>query len=173
MNRAPSDVETDTDALVVLTGGTERVAAAIGLLKQKKAERLLISGVNKKVDWVLLAQTVKGLPDDLSDKVTLGHEACNTRQNALESKDWLDQNGFTSVRLVTASYHMPRSLSEFHDVMPDIKIIPHPVFPQTVKHDEWWKWRGTFALIVSEYTKFLVVAVKHVFSFNTETVCEQ
>ena len=178
VNRAPQDMTTQTEALIVLTGGTERVAAAIDLLKQEKAEKLLISGVNKKVDWVLLAQTIDELPEQLTGKITLGHVACNTRQNALESKDWLEKNSFTSVRLVTASYHMPRSLSEFKNVMPDMKIIPHPIFPQTVKHDEWWKWPGTFTLITSEYMKFLIVSVKHVFpfihdSFNAETVCEQ
>ena len=178
VNRQPEDTATVTQALIVLTGGTERVAAAVDLLRQEKAERLFISGVNKKVDWVLLAQTINELPDQLNDKITLGHVACNTRQNALESRDWLKRNGFQTVRLVTASYHMPRSLSEFKNVMPEITIIPYPVFPQTVKHDEWWKWPGTFALITSEYMKFLIVAVKHVFpfihdSYNAETVCEQ
>lgn len=178
VNRAPKDVTTVTEALIVLTGGTERVATAVDLLKQEKAERLFISGVNKRVDWVLLAQTINELPEQLADKITLGHVACNTRQNALESKDWLERNRFQSVRLVTASYHMPRSLSEFRNVMPDMKIIPHPVFPQTVKHEEWWKWPGTFALITSEYVKFLFVSIKHIFpfihdSFNAETVCEQ
>ena len=178
VNSSPQDVTTKTDALIVLTGGTERVASALELLKQNKAEKLLISGVNKKVDWVLLAQTVDELPDGLGDKVTLGHVACNTRQNALESKNWLERNRFQSARLVTASYHMPRSLSEFKNVMPEMKIIPHPIFPHTVKHDEWWKWKGTFALIISEYTKFLIVTMKHLLpftndSFNAETVCEQ
>ena len=178
VNRAPDDVSTETEALIVLTGGTERVAAAVELLKQKRAEKLLISGVNKKVDWVLLAETINELPDNLNDKITLGHVACNTRQNALESKDWLERNGFGSVRLVTASYHMPRSLSEFKNVLPETRIIPYPVFPQTVKHDEWWKWPGTFALITSEYLKFLFVKIKHLFpfihdSFNAETVCER
>lgn len=178
VNRDVSDAATETDALIVLTGGTERVAVAVDLLKRKKAGKLLISGVNKNVDMGLLAKTVDELPEELAANITLGHVACNTRQNALESKDWTDKNGFKSVRLVTASYHMPRSLSEFHNVMPDVKIIPHPVFPQTVKHDEWWKWRGTFMLITEEYVKYLIVTVKHIFpfihdSFNAETVCEQ
>ena len=167
VNQGPEDTDTTTDAIVVLTGGTERVAAAVELLKQKKAEKLLISGVNEKVDWSLMAATIDELPEDLGDNITLGHVAGNTRGNALESKDWLDKNGFTSLRLVTASYHMPRSLSEFKDVMPGAVIIPHPVFPQTVKHDEWWKWPGTFALITSEYMKFLVVAVSHFLPFST------
>ena len=58
VNQAPEDTTTQTHALIVLTGGTERVASAVDLLKQGMAEKLLISGVNKKVDWVLLAQTI-------------------------------------------------------------------------------------------------------------------
>ena len=38
VNRGPEDTGTTTDAIVVLTGGTERVAAAVDLLKQGKAE---------------------------------------------------------------------------------------------------------------------------------------
>jgi len=60
------------------------------------------------------------------------------------------------MRLVTAAYHMPRSLLEMHDIMPEVKIVPHPVFPDHVKQDEWWAWPGTAALTASEYNKFLI-----------------
>ena len=163
VNKQVYDADTNTDAIVVLTGGTERVAAGVNLLKENKAEKLLISGVHEDVDWNLLSQTLDELPENLSDRITLGHLASNTHGNALETKEWLKRNDYKSVRLVTASYHMPRSLSEFKSVMPDMMIIPHPVFPQTVKHDEWWKWPGTLALITSEYIKFLVVVAGHTF----------
>lgn len=178
VNCPPEDTQTRTDAIVALTGGTERLATAAELLKEEKADKMLISGVDRKVDWMLLAETVHELPDTLADRITLGHVACNTRDNALETRDWLERNGFKSIRLVTASYHMPRSLSEFKNVMPEMVIIPHPIFPQTVKHKEWWKWPGTFALILSEYTKFLVVSARHALpfipndtTFNAEQVC--
>lgn len=128
VNRPPRDTDTKTDAIVALTGGTERVAAAVDLLKRGAADKLLISGVNRKVDWLKLAETIDDLPENLGEKITLGHVACNTRENALESKEWLNRNGFKSVRLVTASYHMPRSLSEFRNVLDGVEIIPHPVF---------------------------------------------
>ncbi len=178
VNRPPRDTDTKTDAIVALTGGTERVAAAVDLLKRGAADKLLISGVNRKVDWLKLAETIDDLPENLGEKITLGHVACNTRENALESKEWLNRNGFKSVRLVTASYHMPRSLSEFRNVLDGVEIIPHPVFPQTVKHAEWWKWPGTFALITSEYTKYLIVVSSHAMPFlktslNFDTVCQK
>lgn len=178
VNKKPVDENTKTEAIVALTGGTERLATAVELLKQGKAQKLLISGVDRKVDWLNLAQTIDELPPELNDKIVLGHVARNTMENALESLAWMKRNGFTSLRLVTASYHMPRSYSEFKNVMPDIKILPHPVFPQTFKHADWWKWRGSTALIVSEYTKFLFVSLRNLLprrlpAFDSSEVLEK
>ena len=174
------DAETKTQAIIALTGGTERLATGVELLKQGKAEKLLISGVNQVVDWKLLSQSIDALPDELSEKITLGYVACDTRENALETKMWMQENGYTSLRLVTASYHMPRSLLEFHDVLPGYTILPHPVFPPRFKHKDWWKWPGTTALIASEYSKYLVVLLRHVLPFipnkktlNTETASQK
>ena len=159
-----------TEAIVTLTGGTDRVATGADLLKREKAEKLLISGVNQAVDWNLLSRTVEALPEELADRITLGHIACDTWENALESRYWMRKNGFKSLRLVTAAYHMPRSLSEFKNVMPDVLIIPHPVFPAGFKHDEWWKYPGTAALLISEYNKFLLVSVRHMLPFIPEKI---
>lgn len=167
INTLPKDLDVSTEALVALTGGTDRLATAVELLKNGKAQKLLISGVNKNVDWSLLTKTVENLPDELSERITLGHSACNTEENALESKAWMEKNGFKSVRLVTAAYHMPRSLSEFKAAMPDADIRVYPVFTTSFKNTEWWKWRGSAALLISEYTKFLIVSVRHVLPFRT------
>ena len=50
---------------------------------------------------------------------------------------------------------MRRSLLEFHAAMPAVRIVPHAVFPATVKTD-WWRWPGTASLIAREYTKFVL-----------------
>jgi hypothetical protein len=39
--------------------------------------------------------------------------------------------------------------------MPEIEIVAHPVFPDQVKQERWWAWRGTAALLVNEYVKYL------------------
>ena len=66
------------------------------------------------------------------------------------------QKAIKSLRLVTAAYHMPRSRLEFANVMPGVEIVPHPVFPEHVKQNEWWAWPGTAALMASEYNKYLM-----------------
>jgi uncharacterized SAM-binding protein YcdF (DUF218 family) len=85
----------------------------------------------------------------------LGHEADDTFGNAQETAQWIRGQGFHSLRLVTAWYHMPRSLLEFGRAMPEIDIVAHPVFPAQVKQEHWWAWRGTAVLLISEYVKYL------------------
>ena len=70
------------------------------------------------------------------------------------------EEGFRSLRLVTASYHMPRSVAEFRAASPELVIIDHPVFPGHVKIDEWWRWPGTTILIVGEYHKYLFARIR-------------
>ena len=57
------------------------------------------------------------------------YAATSTMGNAIETADWIKKSGFNSIILVTANYHMPRSLMLFRHIMPEIRIIPHPVFP--------------------------------------------
>ena len=34
--------------------------------------------------------------------------------------------------------------------------MPHPVVPAAVRVSDWWMWRRTTGLIVTEYNKYLV-----------------
>lgn len=155
--RLPTAVENKmvkTEAIVVLTGGSERVATGIELLANGAADRLYISGVGAAVSASDLIGL--GCPDreTLVSKMTLGSEAVDTPGNALEMAKWAVQDNIGSIRLVTAAYHMPRSLRELSQAIPNIEIIPHPVFPEHVKSD-WWRHPGTASLIAGEYTKYL------------------
>jgi len=149
------DAETHTDAIVVLTGGSGRLRAGIDLLLADRGDRLFVSGVYRGVEVTQLLAVLKQRTDDIEDRISIGN-AVDTIENAIETAAWMKENGFTSMRLVTAAYHMPRSLLEMHDMMPEVKIVPHPVFPDHVKQDEWWAWPGTAALTASEYNKFLI-----------------
>lgn len=144
-----------TDAIVVLTGGSLRLQSGIDLLRQGKGRKLFVSGVNQQVDLDDLLGISGHAPDWALCCIVLGHEADDTFGNAQETAQWIRRQGFRSLRLVTAWYHMPRSLLEFDRAMPEIDIVPHPVFPDQVKQERWWEWRGTAVLLVSEYVKYL------------------
>lgn len=154
------DQETLSDAIVVLTGGSERLKQGLKLLIKKKAKKLFISGVYRGNDVRHLLQVQKHNPTEVLCCINLGYEATSTAGNAIESKNWINENRFKSIRLVTANYHMPRSLMLFHRIMPKIKIIPHPVFPAQFKRAKWWAWPGTAALIASEYSKYKIATIK-------------
>ena len=144
-----------TDAIVVLTGGSLRLQSGIDLLRAGKGRKLFVSGVNQQVDLDDLLGVSGHAPDWALCCIVLGHEADDTFGNAHETAQWIRRQGFRSLRLVTAWYHMPRSLLEFDRAMPEIDIVAHPVFPDQVKQERWWAWRGTAVLLVNEYVKYL------------------
>ena len=148
------------DAIVVLTGGSERVTTGLELLQSGLGKKLFISGVHKDatMDRVLGAQPV---PAELrACCIALGYQAGSTTGNAGETSDWMKAEGYRSLRLVTANYHMPRSLLLFHAAMPDMEVIPHPVTPDSVKLYEWWMHPGTIELLGTEYIKYLLAYVR-------------
>lgn len=159
---AVQEPERPVDAIVVLTGGDVRLSEGFALLDRGLAKKMLISGVDNGVDMPALLATLNGQvrPTQavLDCCVTLGYDARSTEGNARESFRWLTENGFTSVRLVTANYHMRRSLLEFRRVMPGIELLPHPVFPLEVQEPYWFLRPGTLYLLGNEYHKFLVAA---------------
>lgn len=158
--KAVEDTESHTDAIVVLTGGSDRLNTALDLLTAQKADKLFVSGVYRGIDVQQLLAVFQQSQEDLSCCVFLGYEADNTRGNAIETADWIAAQQAKSLRLVTATYHMPRSLLEFRRRMPGIAVIPHPVFPEPFKRDDWWLWPGSSSLLVSEYNKYLVAVVR-------------
>ena len=155
---APSPVK--SEAIVVLTGGSDRMAEGLRLLEGGFARKLFVSGVYHRVEVKELLRVAKKNPGEFECCIELGYSADNTAGNAHETAAWMDKEGFRSLRLVTASYHMPRSLIEFHRAMPEIEIIVHPVFPEGFKRDDWWLWPGSTILIASEFGKYLMALVR-------------
>jgi uncharacterized SAM-binding protein YcdF (DUF218 family) len=150
-----ADTTTRTDAIVVLTGGAERIETGLALLDEGLADHLFVSGAGLQVKTGDLLPRTPGLKAEVGEKITVGTVAANTPGNALETAAWAESKDVRSIRLVTAAYHMRRSLLEFHAAMPGVTIVPHAVFPPNVKSD-WWRWPGTASLIAREYTKFVV-----------------
>ena len=151
-----------TDAIVVLTGGSERLSAGLDLLAAGKGEKLLVSGVHpgSTLERVLAYHAVSESLRNCC--IILGHAAVDTLGNAQETRDWMKAENFHSLRLVTAQYHMTRSLLVFHALMPDIAIEPYPVMPESVRLEGWWSRCGTAVLFASEYNKYLFARLRAV-----------
>jgi uncharacterized SAM-binding protein YcdF (DUF218 family) len=149
-----------TDAIVVLTGGRLRVETALDLLGAGRAQKLFISGVNPRVDRGELLRAEGWTGGDDPGRIALGREAENTFGNARETADWMHQEGYRSLRLVTSWYHMRRSLLEFERAMPDTLIVAEPVFAGHSESEPWSGWFGIAMVTIGEYDKFLAAFLR-------------
>ncbi len=153
-----ADPDSETDAIVVLTGGSLRVETGLQLLAAGKAKKLFVSGVYHGVDVGDLLRVSRQAPERVQCCIVLGHAAESTLGNALETASFMRDEGYASLRLVTASYHMPRSLLEFARAMPQIRVVPDPVFPDIVA--DWWLRPLGLELYAVEYVKFLAALAR-------------
>jgi len=159
-----------TDAIVVLTGGSQRVGTGLDLLAAGLAERLLISGVHRDVDLNAVLRANGRDHDAAACCVDLGHSARTTRGNAAEAADWAARHGVRSLRLVTAAYHIPRSLLVFRHRLPAVRIVSHPVFPAGADPAGWWRRPATARLLMTEYNKYLAaLAREKLYALTKET----
>jgi uncharacterized SAM-binding protein YcdF (DUF218 family) len=149
-----------TDAIVVLTGGRGRVARGTDLLASGVAERMLISGVGANAAARDLIPKERLASHTLACCVTLGRAARNTRENAVETAGWVAANRVASLRLVTADFHIPRSLLEFRAHLPQVEIVADPVTSENVRLARWWRWPGTAVLLAGEYNKYLAARAR-------------
>lgn len=161
INGYAEHIDERTDAIVVLTGGRNRISAAIRLLNDNMAEHLFISGVEKHTTMADIAGSLKTQINN-PEKIELGYKATNTIENAREIKEWIEKNNIKSIRLITSNYHTPRSLAELKAYKLPLEIIPTPVYSEKVAR-HWWQSWGTFKLISVEYNKYLVVIFRNLF----------
>jgi len=146
------------DAIVALTGGELRLDRAAALLEQGLGKRLLITGVDLSASKADLKRVAHGRRrfDCCAD---LGFIAADTRGNAQETADWVLTHDYKSLIVVTANYHMPRTLTEFSTAMPHVALEPYPVEPRDIDFTHWWRNPHTLRLVNSEYAKYLASVV--------------
>jgi uncharacterized SAM-binding protein YcdF (DUF218 family) len=163
-----SAVQGALTGIVVATGGGRRVSTGIDLLNDHIGARLLISGTGSgvsKSDLVFLMADggieTNRLQTLMSCCVDLGQTAKNTRGNAKEAAIWFKQNEFSHIIVVTADYHMPRSLIHFAQALPDADIIPYAVPSYALMQTDqsrsaWWTQPSTVMMLSREYGKYLI-----------------
>ena len=157
---APAPAARPAQGIVALTGGDERLSAAVNLLETHNGERLLISGVHPNTTKDELRKLTHGGPrfDCCAD---LGYAASNTRGNAQEAAAWARDHRFNSLIVVTASYHMPRSLTEFQAAMPGVRLEPYAVEPADINLAGWWHDLRALRVLQGEYVKYLFSTVRN------------
>jgi uncharacterized SAM-binding protein YcdF (DUF218 family) len=147
----PAEPPSHTDGVVAFTGGPDRVETALRLLAAGRADRLLLSGIGGGAELAELAHRAGLDPLPLSARVTLDRTAATTKGNAQQTAAWARANNIHSLLVVTASYHMPRALTELARALPEVALYPLPIVPAE-RPD---RPTPPIRLMAEEYVKFL------------------
>jgi uncharacterized SAM-binding protein YcdF (DUF218 family) len=150
----PEQPERRTDGIVVLTGGAERIATGLRLLREDQGRWMLISGVHR--DTMLEDLATGAELGALAQRVELGRVATSTRGNALEVAEWARTYRLHSIRVVTAGYHMPRAMLELRRALPGMELLAWPVVPARLRQAGALGELRTWSLLVGEYLKLLL-----------------
>ncbi|MCE2991934.1 MAG: YdcF family protein [Candidatus Jidaibacter sp.] len=145
-----------TDAVIVLTGGSLRLEEGVNIFQAFPSKKLLISGIGEGVTIKDLPTTSHHLDEDMQNKIVLGEIASSTITNAYETKIFMELNNFRSMRLVTSSYHIPRTKLIFEHVLPNVTIIYHPVYSANFRKNGYYISPKSFLMVSNEYNKYLL-----------------
>lgn len=154
----PADAR--ADGIVVLTGGTDRVERAIALLAEGRAQRLLISGVHPGTTRKQIISLTSADKKLFECCVDLDRLALNTVGNAVETAQWARDHGYRSLLVVTSAYHMPRAELELREMLPQVELVPYPVFSQELHLRKWYMQLRTIKLLMREYVKYTVARIR-------------
>jgi uncharacterized SAM-binding protein YcdF (DUF218 family) len=164
LNPDEPDPVQPADAIVVLTGGADRIADAMQLLAEGKGKRLLISGVHSATTPQSVARRLPEYSDLFSCCVDFDYGAANTVGNAIEARRWARDHQIRSMMIVTSNYHMPRTLIEFRRAMPQAQFLARPVVPYGFDVARWYRDPGVGRVLLGEYSKYIAASARALFS---------
>lgn len=133
------------DGVVVLTGGTGRVARGLQVLRRGWADKLFVSGVDRNVKPHEFAVEYKVNSAQMACCVTLGFQATDTMSNADETAAWVKGQDIRTLRVVTSDWHMRRALLELDQTLPEGVTLQADAVPT----------RPSLRTLFTEYHKLL------------------
>ncbi|MGV1795030.1 YdcF family protein [Rhizobium lusitanum] len=157
------------DAIVVLTGGYQRIDQAVELLRTGAGNRLLISGVHPTTTPSQIRKLTQSPANLFNCCVDVGYDALDTIGNAREAAKWIHARGYKSVLVVTNNYHMPRSLAELKYVDPATDFIPYPVVNSDLKTKNWFTDPNALRTMIYEYAKVLLAGARNITGLGRPT----
>ena len=146
----------NTDGIVVLTGDKNRISEGINILKKNSSQRLLISGVNKKISNSVIKSLYANDTETRQlfnccihfDKISK-----NTFENSRETYFWARDQNLKTLLIVTSYYHIPRVKLEFSRFFQKDSLYYKSV--KVAKDDESDISIEIIRKIIFEYIKYL------------------
>ncbi|HEV7952333.1 MAG TPA: YdcF family protein [Candidatus Saccharimonadales bacterium] len=148
-----------TDAIVAISGGdtTARAREAIELYKRGWAPKLVFSGAAQDKSGPSNAAVMRDIAHDAGvpdEDIITEDEGETTRQNAENTLGIFEENGISSVILVTSGYHQRRASLEFNKRSDGlVNVRNHPVATDRQWSSLWWLTAGGWYLAAGELAK--------------------
>ena len=153
--------------IVILTGGTNRIKEGFEVIDKLEKKsianlKILVSGTGKGFTKLSLQEQLNVNFDLrlIECCVKLDSVSQDTYSNATETSKWVSENNIEEILLITSNYHIPRSILEFRNKMPNLKILFYPIKPKQHQINKWLKSFETFSLIFIEYCKYIIAYVR-------------
>jgi uncharacterized SAM-binding protein YcdF (DUF218 family) len=165
------------DMIVVLNGrDTERSLAAVDLYNQGFANLIVIAHGSKQPGseefWKKVgrdfdrkkffqrAVEAMGIPPEALKMI--GDGVTSTYDEAKVTKQFLIQNHYRSILLVTSKWHSRRAYLTFKTAFKDTKELKITVYPSkydTFDPQRWWKNQSNIEIVMAEYLKLFFYLV--------------
>ncbi len=156
------------DAIVVLGGGSgSRQELAVALVQKGYAPALVSSGETPHLPGFKQSFATLGADYMVSlgaprDAMILLPDTTSTRDEALACLQLAQENGLTSLLVITDSYHTRRARMTFRKVFDgsEVRIIVVGAEPEWFSADNWWTQERSLLAVLEEYAKLAFYITK-------------
>ncbi|HEU5360145.1 MAG TPA: YdcF family protein [Candidatus Deferrimicrobiaceae bacterium] len=126
------------DAVLVLTGGENRIAEGYRVWKDGMGQEFYILGAGREAKLAAILPSGAVVPPETLPRIHVEGWSTNTLENAFSAKSEVASRSYRKVILVTSDYHMPRALLAFRKVLPpDVSISVMPVASDWRRKGAW------------------------------------
>jgi len=143
------------DTIIVLGGGDgDREDYGSALYRQGLALHIVSTGAPAGTDTAAVALIQRGIP---RPAIVLANGTQNTHEDAVRSRQLMQEHGWHTALLVTDPYHIRRSLWTFRTAFSgtSLQVWPAPVVGGWFDADHWWQDERGFVAVNDEYLKIV------------------
>lgn len=138
--RLPAPAGPPADAILVLTGGENRIAEGYRAWREGKAAHLFILGTARVATLERILPGSSELSPADRERLHLEGWSENTMENAFSARSAAVERGFARVILVTSRYHLARAHLALRSSLPaGISISVIPVRSEWKGRSGWWR----------------------------------
>jgi uncharacterized SAM-binding protein YcdF (DUF218 family) len=144
------------DAILVLTGGENRIAEGFRAWNEGKGKELFILGAGREATLSsILPAGMEISPAELL-RIHIEGWSQNTLENAFSAKSAVVSRGYREVILVTSDYHVPRAYLAMRKILPpDVSISVSPVVSNWRRKGAWYRLPRLFLVEGWKYWGYL------------------